>query len=110
MNKAILAGAALAASALGFTAPSAAEARTYSSFSLYVGGGPGYYEPYDDGYYGTPYYGTPYYGSYDYYAPSYYYAPRYRWRDHDRWEHRRWRGRDWDHDGGGWRHHRRWHD
>ena len=110
MKKAILAGAALAASALGFTAPSAAEARTYSSFSVYVGGGPGYYEPDYGGYYGTPYYGTPYYGSYDYYAPSYYYAPRYRWRDHDRWEHRRWRGRDWDHDGGGWRHHRRWHD
>jgi len=99
MKKAILAGVALATSALGLTAPSAAEARTYSSFSLYVGGGPGYYDPdYYDGY--AP----------SYYAPRYYYyAPRYRWRGHDRWEHRRWRGRDWDHDGDGWRHHR-WHD
>jgi|SRR6185369_11023297 hypothetical protein len=110
MKKAILAGVALATSALGLSAPSAAEARTYSSFSLYVGGGPGYYDPDYDGYYSRPYY-----GAYDYYAPSYYapryyyYAPRYRWRDHDRWEHRRWRDRDWDHDGDGWRHHR-WHD
>jgi len=96
MKKALI-GGIIAATAAIAALPSAASARTYSSFSLSIGNGPGYYDPYyDGGYYD---YGEPVYGGYSYYAPSYYYSPRYRWRDHDRWEHPRRRGRGWDNDG-----------
>ena len=103
MKKALLGGIIAAAGAAAIAIPSAAPARTYSSFSLYVGDGGGYYAP---GYYDEPAYG--------YYYPGYssYYYPGYGGYDRsDRWSHRRWdhdgRHRDWDR--GRSRHHR-WHD
>lgn len=93
--KTALIGAAVAAAAMT-ALPSAAEARTYSSFSLYVGNGGTY----------DPYYDRGYDGYYNY--PSYDYYPRYSWRDHDRWERRHWRDeRRWDRER--WRH-RHWRD
>lgn len=108
--KKIIIGSLLAAAV--FAVPTAAPARTYSSFSLYVGNG-GYYDP---GYYDAPYYDRGYYHP-DYYSydPGYYYNPGYvyrsyrgrDWRDDRRWDHDRGRHRDWDrgrHEG------HRWHD
>lgn len=93
LRKLILA-TAMSAAALGAVAPTAASARGYGGFSLYVGSGPAYYH--DD----------------DYYDRRAAWIAHERWEERQRWEARqRWeedeaRRRYWEHER--WEHWR-WH-